>query len=226
MTRIGIVLGLYLALAGCTQRREAEAPPPPTFTDQGEAARQRIGSYLQSSVVTAKLRACWGQLKAEGGGAVATDLTYRKAGDTWTFDSVKVTRSTLTPDQDANAARCIEESARGTSFAVDSKEQLEQITREFVVRLGWSVPLPAEGTEMPSEQLARMIGTGGAGGVITIPGCSDCQLRGEPPYGYKCVAKSSGSQTDCEEVATNVCATTPKTCLRGVFGGLRGVIMY
>jgi hypothetical protein len=224
MTRIGILLGLSLAMAGCSQKRPEEAPPPPGFSDEGEAAGQRIGAYLQSSVVAAKLRACWDQLKAEG--AVATDLTYRKSGDTWTFDSVKVTRSTLSKDQDAIAQRCIEESAGGTSFEVDSKQELEQLVRQFVVRLGWSVPLPAEGTEMPSEQLARMIGTGGAGGVITVPGCSDCQLRGEPPYGYKCVAKKSGSQTDCEEVATNVCATTPKACLRGVFGGTRGVIMY
>jgi len=224
MTRIGIMLGLSLAMAGCTQKRPEEAPPPPGFSDDGAAAGQRIGAYLQSTVVATKLRACWDQLKAEG--AIATDLTYRKSGDTWTFDSVKVTKSTLSQDQDAMAQRCLEESARGTSFAVDSKQELEQLVRQFVVRLGWSVPLPAEGTEMPSEQLARMIGTGGAGGVITVPGCSDCQLRGEPPYGYKCVAKASGSQTDCEEVATNVCATTPKACLRGMFGGTRGVIMY
>ena len=224
MTRIGIMLGLSLAIAGCKQKPLEEAPPPPGFSDEGKAAGQRIGAYLQSTVVAAKLRACWNQLKAEG--AVATDLTYRKSGDTWAFDSVKVTKSTLSKDQDAIAQRCIEESARETSFGVDSQQELEQRVRQFVVRLGWSVPLPPEGSEMPSEQLARMIGTGGSGGVITVPGCSDCKLRGRPPYGYECVAKSSGSQTDCEEVATNVCATTPKACLRGVFGGTRGVIMY
>jgi len=167
------------------------------------------------------LRSCWGQLQGEG--AVATDLTYRKSGNDWTLENVKLTKSTLPPGQDAIAQRCIEESARATTFPVDSKQELEMAAPEFIVRLGWSVPLPAEGTEMTSAQMARMIGTGG---VITIAGCSDCQLRGVPPYGYKCVAKKSGSNVDCEEVATNVCATTPKACLRGVFGGTRGVIMY
>lgn len=225
MTRIGIMLGLSLAIAGCKEKPPEEAAPPPGFSDDGAAAGQRIGAYLQSAVVAAKLRTCWDQLKAEG--AVATDLTYRKSGDTWAFDSVKVTKSTLSQEQDAIAQRCIEESARGTSFEVDSKEPLEQLVRQFVVRLGWSVPLPAEGTETPSEAVARMIGTGGGGaGVITIPGCSDCKLRGREPWGYECVAKQSGSQQDCEEVETNVCATTPKACLRGVFGGTRGVIMF
>ncbi len=54
---------------------------------------------------------------------------------------------------------------------------------QFVVRLGWSVPLPAEGAQMTSDQIARIIGTGGTGGVITISGCSDCQVRGEYSYG-------------------------------------------
>jgi hypothetical protein len=223
MKRIGIIIGLSLAMTACTQSRKEEASSVPTFSDGGVGAGQRIGRYLQDSVVAAKLRTCWSQLKADG--AVAMDLNYRKSGNNWTFESAKVTKSALPQGQDAIALRCMEESARATSFPVDSKQELEMAAPEFVVRLGWSVPLPAEGTQVTTEQMARMIGTGG-GGVITVPGCSDCQLRGVPPYGYKCVAKSSGSNVDCEEVATNVCATTPKACLRGVFGGTSGVIMF
>ena len=71
-----------------------------------------------------------------------------------------------------------------------------------------------------------MIGTGGGDGVITVPGCSDCVSNPNPPYGLKCESKKSGSQVDCEEISSNVCATTPKACLRGVFGGTSGVIMF
>lgn len=223
MTRSGILLVFCLATVGCKGDRKAESPPAPrpTFSDNGRAAQQRIGAYLQSTVVVDKLRACWGQLK--GPGAVAMDLNYRKSGDDWTFDSAKVTKSTLSQAQNVTARQCIEESARGTSFPVDSKQALEAAAPDFVVRLGWSVPLPAEGTEMTTAQLARMIGTGG---VITVPGCSDCVSRKEYPYGLKCEAKSSGSNVDCEEINTNTCATTPKACVSGIFGGTRGVIMY
>ena len=221
ITRLGITIGLSLAITACKQERKDEAPPPPTFSDAGVGAQQRIGRYLQDAVVVPKLRTCWGQLQAES--AVAMDLTYRKSGNNWTFENVKVTKSTLPQGQEAIAQRCLEESARSTTFPVDSKQELEKAAEQFVVRLGWSIPLPAEGTQMTPDQIARMISTGG---VITVPGCSDCQLRGVPPYGYKCVSKSSGSNTDCEEVSTNVCATTPKACLRGVYGGMSGIIMY
>jgi hypothetical protein len=221
MPRIGIIIGLSFAMAACSKTPKQENPPYPSFSDKGVGAQQRIGRYLQDSVVAPKLRACWGQLKGEG--AVAADLTYRKSGDSWTFDSVTVKKSSLPKDQDAIAQRCIEESARATTFPVDAKEELEKAAGQFIVRLGWPVPLPAEGTQLTSAQMARMIG---GGGVITVSGCSDCVPRTEYPYGLKCASKSSGSNVDCEEINTNTCATTPRACLRGVFAGSSGVIMY
>ncbi|HVF38473.1 MAG TPA: hypothetical protein VM939_01145 [Gemmatimonadaceae bacterium] len=227
MTRIGIMLGLSVAMLACTKSDSDEPPPKqeaaprPVFTDAGKGAQQRIGSYLQSSVVTDKLRTCWTQLQGEG--AVAVDLTYRKSGDNWTFDSATVKKSSLAKGQEATVQRCIEESARATTFPRDSNQPLETAADQFVVRLGWSVPLPAEGTQLTSTQMARMIGTGG---VITVPGCSECVSRKEYPYGLKCEARSSGSNTDCEEINTNTCAYTPKACLRGAFGGTSGVIMW
>jgi hypothetical protein len=220
-----LVLALCLATAvGCTQGRKGEAPPSPGFSDEGVGAQNRIGRHLQSSVVGSKLRTCWGQLKGEG--AVAMDLTYRKTASSWVFESVKATRSSLPPGNDAMAQRCVADSARGTMFPVDSKEPLEAAAPQFIVRLAFSVPLPAEGTQLTTDQIARMIGPGGSGGVITVSGCSDCVPRTEYPYGLKCVAKKSGSNVDCEEISSNVCATTPRACLRGVFGGTSGVIMY
>jgi hypothetical protein len=224
MKRIGIVIALCLAMVACAQSRKEAAPLYPGFSDEGVGAQNRIGRYLQDSVVGPKLRTCWGQLKGQG--AIAMDLTYRKSGSNWAFENVKITKSTLPQGQDAAAQRCMEESARATMFPVDSKEALETAAPQFVVRLAFPVPLPAEGAQLPSDQIARMIGSGGAGGVITVSGCSDCVPRKEYPYGLKCESKSSGSNVDCEEISTNVCATTPKACLRGVFGGTSGVIMY
>lgn len=228
-TRAGIAMSVLLALAlvallaACG--RKAEKPPPPGFTDEGAAVQKRASRSLNESVVTAdRLRGCWAELKGEG--VVAFDLNYRKSGDKWLFEGAQPGKSSLAPEQTAAAQRCMEGAARGSSFAADLKDGLEAAAPQLVLRLGWPVPLPPEGGQLGSDQIARMVGGGGGAGAITIAGCSDCQLRGEPPYGYKCVAKKSGSQTDCEEVSTNVCATTPKACLRGVFGGGGGIVMY
>ena len=221
MKRIGIIiLALCLGMAACTNRKE-KAPLYPGFSDEGVGAQERIGRYLQDSVVTAELRTCWGQMKDEG--VIAMDLTYRKSDSNWAFENVKVTKSTLPQWQDATAQRCMEESARETMFPVDSKEPLETVAPQFIVRLAFPVPLPAEGTQLTNDQIARMIGTGG---VITVSGCSECVRREEYPYGLKCVSKTSGSNVDCEEISDNVCAITPRACLSGIFGGTSGVVMY
>jgi hypothetical protein len=219
MKRIVIAAIALSVMVGC--RREQTPPTWADFSDEGVAAASRIGRSLQDSVAS-RLRQCWGQL--QGDGVIAMDLNYRKAGNAWTFDNVRVTKSTL-PDQNAAAQRCIEESARGTTFAVEPKEALESAASQFIVRLGWIVPLPPEGTPLTSAQIARMSGGSGAG-AITVPGCSTCVARTEYPYGLKCVAKKTGSEQDCEEINSNTCAVTPKACLRGGFSGSGGVIMF
>ena len=124
MTRIGIIIGLSLALTGCTKAAKEETrQPPPIFSDNGAAASQRISVSLQEPAVAAKLRNCLSQLKGQG--LVGTSLTYRKSGSSWAFDDAKVTKATLPQGEDAAVQKCIQESARGTSFSVDSKEALE-----------------------------------------------------------------------------------------------------
>ena len=222
MTRFGIVIGLSLAVTACKEApKEQVKSVPHAFTDNGAAASQRISGSLQEPAVAAKLRRCLSQLKGQG--LVATDLTYRKAGNSWNFDNVKVTKASLAQGQDATVQKCLEESARGTSFAVDSNQELETAAPEFVVRLGWSLPLPPEGTEVTNEAIARMISTGG---VITMEGCSTCELKKDGSGSYQCIRKTSGSEVDCEVIGTNACAVTPKACVSGFFGGSRGVIMY
>jgi hypothetical protein len=222
MTRIRTILALSLALTACAKTpKEETRKPAATFSDNGAAASQRISASLQEPAVAAKLRNCLSQLKGEG--LVGTSLTYRKSGSTWAFDDVKVTKASLPQGQDAAVQNCIQESARGTSFAVDSKEELETLAAEFVVRLGWSIPLPAEGTEVTNDAIARMIGTAG---VITMEGCSTCELKTDGTGNYQCVRKTSGNNVDCEIISSNSCAYTPKACVSGFFGGRRGVVMF
>lgn len=222
MSRIGIALAMSLALLACSRERREEPNPRPGFSDNGAAAAQRIGQYLQTSVVDADLRTCWAQL--EGEGVVAADLTYQKQGDNWAFNTAAVKKTSLTGGQEAIAQRCLEEAARATSFTVDSKQELETRAEQFVVRMGWLVPMPPPGTEVSDSAMARTIDP--TTGKPTISGCSVCEVRVEYPYGNKCVAHSSGSNVDCQEINSNTCATTPKACLRGAFGGTRGLIMF
>ena len=226
MMRIGTILALSLTLTACTktpneETREETRTPSRSFSDNGAAASQRISASLQEPVVAAKLRSCLSQLKGEG--LVGTRLHYRKSGSSWALDSVQVTKTSLPDGQDAAIQNCIMESARGTSFSVDSKEELETTAVEFVVKLGWAIPLPAEGTEVTNDAIARMIGTGG---IITMEGCSTCQLKTDGTGNYQCIKKTSGNEGDCEILSSNSCATTPKACVSGFFGGRRGVVMF
>jgi hypothetical protein len=104
-------------------------------------------------------------------------------------------------------------------------EALERAAERFVVRLAVPVPLPAEGTQLTSEQIAR-IKDGGGGGLGDVAGCSECVTRSEYPYGLKCESRTSGGHLDCKEHSSNVCSTAPTACLKGIFSGAGGVIMY
>ena len=222
MIRASLCIALSIAATACNRPANEEPPPHPDFSDDGAGVQRRVSAYLEG--VVPKVRTCWSQLQGEG--AIATDMVYRKSGREWTLDSVRVTRSSLAKGQETTAEQCLRDAARGSGFAMDANEALEQAAPTFVVRLGWLIPLPAPETALTDDQVARLIGTGGTGGVITVPGCSNCVSNPNPPYGLKCEAKSSGSNVDCEEISSNVCATTPRACMRGAFGGTRGVIMF
>jgi hypothetical protein len=219
-----VVFAFCVSLAAC-HRTPDVAPYPTSFSDQGASALNRLSEYFQKSVVTPKLRENWSQL--QGNGAVAMDFTYRKSGDTWTFEKVAVTKSTLSKEQEAMAQRSMEESAHSSSFPMETNEALEKAAEQFVVRLAVPVPLPTEGTQLTSEQIALIKGTGGGGLGGDAGGCSECVSRTEYPYGLKCESRSSGGHLDCKQGAnSNICSTLPTTCLHGIFSGSSGVIMY
>ena len=218
------LLLIPLTLAACAALDHRADNAPPGFSDDGARAQARISRMLEDAAAPTDFRNCWRAL--EGEGAVAADLTYRKERGNWGFAEASPTRSTLPGGQDAAAKRCLDAALRGSTFAVDGTEALEKAAPEFVVRLAFPVPLPEAGTHLSDAEVGRMVGVDGGGGVITVPGCSNCVRRTEFPYGVKCVSKKSGSNVDCEEINSNTCATTPKACLRGAFGGAGGVIMY
>ena len=77
---------------------------------------------------------------------------------------------------------------------------------------------------MTNDAIARMISTGG---VVTMEGCSPpVKLKTDGSGNFQCVKKTSGNEGDCEIISSNSCATSPKACLSGFFGGTRGVVMF
>lgn len=229
MRRLSMTIGLAALpvwLLACTHMQTPQTngqtqTQPTSFSDNGVAAQNRISRSLQSTVMTPTMRECWSRLQGEG--AIAMDFSYRKSGNTWALDKVGVTKSTLPREQDTVALKCMQDSARNSSFPLDRRERLEKAAEKFVVRLSLSVPLPAAGSAITISQMARINGSGGLGDVA---GCSACVSRTEFPYGLKCEARSTGGQLDCREHDTNVCSLAPTACLRGFFSGASGVIMY
>jgi hypothetical protein len=220
---VRVLVFVFSAILLSCNRSQNTPAYPTSFSDKGASALNRLSDYFQKFIVTSKLRENWGQLKGEG--AIAMDFTYRKSGSSWAFEKVTVTKSTLPKDQEVLAQRGMEEAVRSTSFPIESKEPLENASEQFVVRLVVPVPLPADGTQLTTEQLARING-GGGGGLGDVAGCSECVSRTEYPYGLKCESRKSGGHLDCRELSTNVCSTAPTTCLTGIFSGAGGVIMY
>jgi len=218
------VLAFSAFLLSCKPTQTQNAPTYPTsFSDKGASALNRLSEYFQKSIITPKLRESWGKLPGEG--AVAMDFTYRKSGNAWAFEKIAVTKSTLSKDQEAVAQQSMEEAARSTSFPMESKEALEKASDQFVVRLVVSVPLPPEGGQLSSQQIAMIRGGGGGGGLGDIAGCSECVSNPDYPYGLKCESRTSGGHLDCREHSSNVCSTAPTTCLQGIFSGAGGVII-
>lgn len=211
-----------VALAACTHNQPLNQPkPPPTaFSDKGANAAVRLGSYLESSVF-GKSRDCWAPIKGEG--VVAADLAFKKVGVVWVLEKVSIKKSTLPDVQQAGVSGCLQ-AVVGTSFPVNTSEDVESAASEFVARIGWSVPLPPPGGSTPSEVMARMIGGGGP--LNDISGCSECVSNPNEPYGLKCESRQSGGHLDCREHSANVCSTAPTTCLRGAFGGSGAVVMF
>ena len=164
------------------------------------AKQVKVNHYFYTAV-TPKLRTCWDRVNGEG--TIEMALTYSKSDGRWVFENVTEVRSSLTKEQDAVALRCMQDSARATSFTLD-EDGLKKFER-FVLKWTWLVPLPREG----SEQMARR-----AGGLTESPGCAKCNAN----YPASCTWSSSGSESDCRVDGPNQCSTSGTACLTGIYG--------
>jgi hypothetical protein len=191
---------LMLVFAACKQYPPRES----SLLDDLEetvAAQQVVNHYLFTSV-TPKLRTCWSRVQGEG--TVDIALRYRKSDRQWTFERAEAIRSTLTNEQSAGAVACMQESAKGSSFALDEKAGGKAFER-FVLKWTWLVPLPEEG----SEAMARR-----AGGLTPAAGCAKCISN----YPARCQWSTTGSEEDCRVEGPNACSTTGTKCLTGIYG--------
>lgn len=220
MTRIGRVgAALSLTLLACTHRGPSQAAeePAPASPEQGDtpspatvAAQEAVNRYFHAEV-TPKLRACWERLQGEG--TVEIAFTYAASGGgAWALESVEPIKTTLPEEQGAAALRCMQESARGTSFTLPPDDGAEAYEK-LVLKWTWLVPLPPEG----SEALARR-----AADEDPPRGCAKCI----PHYPARCQWSSSG-EADCRVDGPNQCSTSGTKCVGGLYGMAgNGVVIF
>jgi hypothetical protein len=230
MDRAGAACVLVGLLSACSKAQPTRPEEPSgqvpararTFHDDGVDMRKRLSGYLGSKV-TPEFRDCWAKLRGEG--ALAIDLEFRKVERTWVFDRALLKQSSLEKGQEAVAVGCLETVVRGTSFEADLTDSLEAAGPRMVARQGWPVPLPAEGERLPPDVVARRFGGSGGPGV-TIQGCSTC-VHQKGSNSYKCEARDTGSDRDCEEKPPNSCVTTPDPCVKDIiYGWKQGLVIF
>jgi hypothetical protein len=174
------------------------------------AAQVTVNHYFYS-VVTPKLRACWGRVQGEG--TIEMALNYRKSGVRWLFESVERIRSSVPEEQGAVALQCMQESARDTSFLLEEKDSARTFEK-FVLKWTWLVPLPAEGSDEMVRRMAERPNT-------TPKGCAVCK----PNYPARCQWSSAGGEGGCRVDGPNACSTDGTKCLTGMYGSAGGSVI-
>lgn len=202
MRRVHLIgAALALIFVACTQRGTPHRGTLLSDLEDTIAAQQVVNHYFYTTV-TPRLRPCWDRVQGEG--TVDIALRYSKAGGRWVFDSAEGIRSTVPQEQAAVALRCMQESARATSFVLDDRRGGKTFEK-FVLKWTWLVPLPADG----SEAMARR-----AGGLTPAAGCAKCISN----YPARCQWSPTGSEEDCRVEGPNACSTTGTKCLTGIYG--------
>jgi hypothetical protein len=177
---------------------------------RAKAVESRLTPYFQSDVAP-RLRDCWSRVKGEGQIAVA--LTYTRAEHGWTWDTLKVTSSTLPAEQDAVASQCLTESLRTTYFPVDQTDTdfgTSAPAATFVIN--WSFPVP-----LADAAVAMARSTGGGPGSPASCWYCGFDRQGEPA----CQAGRSGWE-GCIETDSGGCICFGGSCGSGGFLGTGG----
>ena len=224
MTRTGTaaVIAVTLTIVACDDNRAAK-------TDTAKAASQttvdtlptaimtereaRLGQYFERDV-TPRLKKCWDQIKGEG--RIAFTLRYQRTDAGWTWQKLAMSSSSLSKEQDAIAARCVEESVRATSFPISPDDQPRDSLGKVVAvngfNLNWSFPVPLPGT----ASTALAIGTGGGPGAASS--CWQCGFIGNEP---SCL-KRRGGWPGCIELDQGGCICFGDPCASGGYRGISG----
>src|SRR5262245_9755179 len=207
---------MLLAVVGLTTTAGYAAKPDQPQVEESPAQlaaqQSRVNRYFKNKVANAKFKECWSRLNGEG--AISMDLSFKKTGGAWSFETVEATGSTLPQEEVTAAVACLQDAANKTSFPVSTAAFYEKGAKEFVLR--WTFPVPLKGS---STQTAALINRGGG---TTTSSCQVCAFRGVPPYGQYCKTVTSGGYKVCEIHGTapsNSCAYMT-ACLTG------GVILH
>ena len=191
---------LSLIFVACTYSATPQSQEQKAL-EETITAQVAVNHYFYTAV-TPRLRACWDRVQGEG--TIEMAFRYSKSRGDWVFESVEGIRSSLPAEQGAVALRCMQESARATSFTL-KEEGGAKVFEKFVLKWTWLVPLPAEGSEI----MARRLGT-----VTPTAGCAKCISN----YPARCQWSQSGRETDCRVDGPNQCSTSGTKCLTGIYG--------
>jgi hypothetical protein len=181
-------------------------------------AQKTINRYFQD-VVIPKLKPCWDRL--QGTGTIEMTFAYVKAAEGWANETVEAGESSLSPEQRAAAAKCMQEAVQGTSLPIPSRGSDES----YALHWSWPVPLPANA----EEQFAEMqkdngggLGSTGCDGHGAAAKCVTC--AGQP---LSCIAVCVGGKPPCTMTENPLPGGFSRTCTVGTgcaSGGLFGVV--
>jgi hypothetical protein len=165
---------MLLAVVGLTTTAGFAAKPDQPQAEESPAQlaaqQSRVNRYFKNKVANAKFKECWSHLSGEG--SISMDLSFRKSGGAWSFETVEATGSTLPEEQVSAAVACIQDAADKTSFPVSTTAFYEKDAKEFVLR--WTWPVPLAGSSMQTAALMKYR----RNDVVEL---SDLRLQGRPP---------------------------------------------
>jgi hypothetical protein len=181
------------------------------------STQQRINRFFHGDVMP-KLKNCWSNVK--GKGRISLKYTYTKTRGRWFLSRLETKQSTLPTGQDAVAQRCMLEAVRGSSFAVEADESMQNT---FVLNWTWPVPFPANAALLTRSMFAaKPTGSGSGGGCDgwgTEPSCMACK----PTCDEVCVGYSGCAADQPGQVGTKC---WDKCASGGPFGVSGGATIF
>lgn len=208
VTAVALMLSALILVYSQTPRQRAQIPENATAQtlsiDKQVSTQQRINRYFHGDVM-AKIKSCWSNV--QGKGTIGMKHVYNRTGERWTFTAVDVQKSNLPSEPTKIAFRCMSDSLRGSSFAIDPAEIG---LKSFVLNWTWPVPFPTNETQLTRAMFAAKPSGGGSSS-------GGCDGHGTEAKCYACKAgrEDLSCQTVC--VGKETCTITmqqggSKTC--------------